>query len=247
MNGLATAWRTLTILPLVKSGSLAPAQALLWFPLVGLILGLIHYGAALFLTEQLPLGLAALILLSLSIGLNGGLHLDGLVDSADGLFALVTPERRLDILKDPRLGTFGGLALVLSLAFKWQLLYLLLEQGKALMLIPALVASRFAMAWMAGRMNYAREQGTARSWVNQAHWGHSLFALLAAACLLFPFLWSAAIALVLAIIAAELLGQFAKSRIQGITGDILGMTNELVEIALFFTFFLLPLHPIWLP
>lgn len=179
--------------------------------------------------------------------LNGGFHLDGLVDSADGLFALASPARRLEILKDPRLGTFGGLTLVLSLAFKWQLLYLLLEQGKALMLIPALIGSRFAMAWMAGRMNYARKEGTAQSWVNQTHFGHSFATLLAAGCLLAPFLGSALITVAIAILVAELLSLLAKSRIGGITGDILGMTNELVEIALFFTFFLLPLGTIWLP
>src|SRR5690349_10909663 len=120
MNDFLLAIGFLTVFPVQtsapESGGLGRVGR--WFPTVGLVLGVI-LAAVHFLLGQLfsPLLTAALVV-ALWAALTGGLHLDGLADCCDGLFAAVSPERRLEIMRDPRLGAFGGLGLILFIILK---------------------------------------------------------------------------------------------------------------------------------
>ncbi len=98
-------------------------QAFAWYPLVGVILGALLSGVAWLLrfSHLSPL-VQASCLLTVWILLSGGLHLDGLLDSCDALFAPVSLERRLQILKDVHTGAFGEIGLVLMISLKWSLL-----------------------------------------------------------------------------------------------------------------------------
>ena len=117
----------LTTLP-VRATPYAPdglGKAAAWFPLVGLLLGLLLaalHAAALWLFGPLP---AAVLLVAVWAGLTGGLHLDGLADCCDGLLAPVNRERRLEIMRDPRVGSFGVIGLVLALLAKTAAVYAL--------------------------------------------------------------------------------------------------------------------------
>ena len=112
-------------------------RAAVWYPLVGLVTGaltwLIWKGAMLLF----PPFVAGVIALVTWVALTGGLHLDGLADCCDGLFASVSPERRLEIMKDPRTGAFGVIGLILVLLLKAGAL-MSLTSGAAILLAASL-------------------------------------------------------------------------------------------------------------
>ncbi len=109
----------LTILP-VPGEPVPPGRAAIFFPLIGAMLG--AAGAAIFIgaSRALPASLAALVTVAFWTVISGVLHEDGLADVADALRAGRTPERMLTILKDSRIGTYGAVAIVLSIAVRWQ-------------------------------------------------------------------------------------------------------------------------------
>src|SRR5688572_17571725 len=107
--GLLTAIRV----PVTSDDGLV-ARSAIWFPMVGLIIGLLLAGGWFLLSSAPPLVGAGLIVLSWA-AVTGGLHLDGLADSCDALFVPATPERRLEVLRDPRTGAFGSAGLCLFL------------------------------------------------------------------------------------------------------------------------------------
>src|SRR5262245_61596780 len=93
-------------------------RAALWFPLIGFGLGLVLAGGLLLFRLFFSPALAAALTVAAWAALTGGLHLDGLADCCDGLLATATPERRLEIMRDPRLGAFGVTGLTLFLILK---------------------------------------------------------------------------------------------------------------------------------
>src|SRR5438874_512120 len=115
MDSIVAAFTFLTVLPVSKlsrpDSDTALGKMFSFFPLVGLIIGLIVSLVA--SIGFLPGDVTAFITLTVWIGLTGGLHLDGLADSCDGLLATVSPERRLEIMKDPRAGSWAVIGVVL--------------------------------------------------------------------------------------------------------------------------------------
>src|SRR5512138_2248000 len=140
MRNLRTAFGLLTTLPFRLPGDWAPGasgRAAVWYPLVGLVVGALTWlawKAAMLLFPPLPAGALTLVAW---VALTGGLHLDGLADCCDGLFASVAPERRLEIMKDPRTGAFGVIGLILVLLLKAAAL-MSLTSGFALLLAASL-------------------------------------------------------------------------------------------------------------
>ena len=211
----------------------ALARSMFWFPWVGAVLGLIFWGAWAGLHRALPAPAAAAVLLTLTVWVTGGLHLDGLADTADGLGGGRTPEEALAIMKDSRVGAFGVLSLILGLVLKFSLLLSLATQTsgtRALLLFP--IISRWSMVLLAYLSPYARAEGG----LGQAMTlGVSPRVLLGAGLSAggLSLLILGAPGLVLFIIAAALvwLGSlYFQRRLGGITGDILGATNEVVEV-----------------
>jgi adenosylcobinamide-GDP ribazoletransferase len=209
------------------------ASSLPWFPVVGLLLGAALYGLCLLLGAGWPEG-TALAAVAGGTLLTRGIHLDGLADSADGLFGGRTRERMLEIMKDSRMGAFGGIAISLALLAKFVLVARLAALDAAVWLIPAYVASRTAQPLLAVTLPYARETGTAGPFLAEASPRHALLALLAGmaavACVgRLDIRWLVALAIGLAI--AVLLGRSFRRRVGGITGDLLGAASEVVETA----------------
>jgi adenosylcobinamide-GDP ribazoletransferase len=141
----------LTRLPLPEHDwdNTRPAAMAAWaYPLVGLLVGLLASTfAAILIRIGLPTGMvAAAILLGLSI-LTGAMHEDGLADAADGLWGGTTPERRLEIMKDSHIGSYGVIALVAGFALRWSALSALLAGGW--LWSPVLVAAIISRAAMA--------------------------------------------------------------------------------------------------
>jgi adenosylcobinamide-GDP ribazoletransferase len=233
IHGLVTAVRTLTWLPVPGHDAASLASALPWFPAVGLLLGAALYGLCALSGATWPEG-AALAVVAGGTLLTRGLHLDGLADSADGLFGGRTRERILEIMKDSRMGAFGGIAIALALLAKFALVSRLVGLHAPLWIIPAYVTSRTVQAVLAVTQPYARADGMAAPFLAEARPAHGLLALLVGIAAILSagrmdVLWLVAFALGLAL--AMLLGRSFRRRVGGVTGDLIGATSELVEIA----------------
>ena len=250
MNDFLLALGFLTIIPL-RIGATQPGdlgRAAGWFPVVGLLLGVVLSAAQWLLQQLYPPALAGGLVVALWALLTGGLHLDGLADCGDGLLAAATPERRLEIMRDPRLGAFGGLTLGLFLILK----VLVAGSLPALALFAAerqpiggppaawlpigpLVVATVCARWLVlplGRQPAARPGGLGADFALGLR--PPVFAAAAAFMVLVTALGGprALAAVAAAHIVAWLILQLARQRLGGVTGDILGLTVELSELVI---------------
>jgi adenosylcobinamide-GDP ribazoletransferase len=244
MNNLyrhfSTAVTFLTILPVpffrpqvIAATDLAKSFS--FFPLTGLIIGSFCLIGSLMLRSWMPPVLTAVTLTAMLALLTRGLHLDGLADLADGIGGGYTSERRLQIMKDSRIGTFGTVALVFAIVYKAAALYTILQAGHwaPLLLVPAF--SRFTMVLTAYKSSYARaEGGLGKPFLEHMTARQALIAGILS-CL--PALLLAPISLVLylpaALLCAAAFRLLSNRLLGGITGDVLGATNEVSELVLF--------------
>jgi adenosylcobinamide-GDP ribazoletransferase len=211
----------------------ALARSLFWFPWVGAILGLGFWGAWAGLHRLLPAPAAAAFLLVLTVWITGGLHLDGLADTADGLGGGATPADALRIMKDSRVGAFGVLSLILALILKFSLFLAIAAQPgatKALLLYPVL--SRWGMVLLAFLSPYARAEGGLGQAMTQGVSPRLLsWASLSAGILSVLILGVPGLVLFAAAGALVWLGSlYCRHRLGGITGDVLGAANEILEV-----------------
>lgn len=212
------------------------------FPLAGAILGTLA-GVALFICDYL--GLPALACSFVSVGaliaMTGALHEDGLGDTADGFFGASTPARRLEIMKDSRIGTFAALTLIIFIGLKVTILAAILQRFGAfhtvLVIIGTEAASRAAMLALWYQLPSARPGGVADN-VGAPKWETLLCAMATGVGILIAtiFLVVGISALLKAMIFAfALLYGFAKLclvKIGGQTGDTLGAAQQLVAIGI---------------
>ena len=224
----------LTIFRIPFSNSILSAKELAagfaCFPLIGLLLGAIYYGAALFLSGRVPVLLLAVLIASLTILLTRGLHFDGLADLADGIWGGATPERRLEIMKDSRSGAFGVLALIVAVSFKIASVHALLVAGYLTPLLLAPVFSRFAMAAAAYGSSYARKEGLGKPFVEQMRVGHLATAALFTAAASLPAGIYSVLYFVPVLGCAFFFKMLSGKYLGGMTGDVLGAVNETGEI-----------------
>ncbi len=235
LSDIGVALALLTRLPLPRLPDAAfrrQARAAWAFPLAGLAIGLIAGAAGM---VALGLGLSpatvAGLVLAGQIALTGALHEDGLADTADGLWGGHSPERRLEIMKDSRTGSYGVLALVLGLGLRWVALTGLIGAG-ALMsaLVAAAALSRAMLPMIMTALPPARAGGLSRS-VGRPGRDPSLAALALGGAV---GLLAAGPAVILPALAAVLavlfVAHLARIRIGGQTGDILGAAQQVGEI-----------------
>jgi adenosylcobinamide-GDP ribazoletransferase len=234
-RALAAAVTLLTRVPLgsrvaVDEGDIA--RSLAWLPLVGVGLGGAVALAARALEGHLDDGPASVLIVAAWALATGAIHLDGLADSADALGAR-DRERRLAVMRDPRLGSFGVLALIFAATLKIALVAGVLARGHHLWLLAIPAVGRAAASALSAALPYAREQGTGAALVSGGQRAERLAVALATAVVV--ALACARLRGLLAIAAAALvalaIGRLAQRRIGGITGDVLGAAIELAECA----------------
>jgi adenosylcobinamide-GDP ribazoletransferase len=212
--------------------SLAAATA--FFPLIGALLGALAASVyALATMLGLPPWPAAILAVGAGLGLTGALHEDGLADLADGFGGGRTPEDKLRIMRDSRLGSFGAAALFMALALRISTLAALGEPLEvALALILAGAASRAALPLAMAVMPQARAKGLAAD-AGRPGGGRVLAALIIAAAIGLACRPHAD--LILVYIAGTLAGlallRLARRQIGGITGDVLGALQQVTELA----------------
>lgn len=230
MRGLVTAFRTLTIIPLPGKDAERFSSSLYFFPLVGALIGLLVYLVAWAVGGLLwwPMG-AGVACVALSTVITGGLHLDGLADVFDSMGGH-TRERKLEIMKDPRIGSFGVAAVVIILLLKCVAVVRLAEASHYTVLILPYVVSRTLQVPFAVWLPYARPDGTARQFVEGAKPVHFLAALVLAAVIGFAVAGSLGLfVLLLAMIPVAALVPWMRRVYGGVTGDLLGMASETIE------------------
>jgi len=224
----------LTRLPVTLPGMPTPEQvgrSLLFYPLVGLLIGLLLLSAQHLLGDSAVL-LQAALLLALWVGISGGLHLDGLADSADAwVGGFGDKQRTLDIMKDPRSGPIAVVVLVLLLLLKFAALVALLESGSGLLLVLVPWLARCLLPLLFLTTPYVRAGGLGQALAEhlprrQLPW---VLAINALAMLLFG--WSALLALLVAGGVFIWLRSLMLKRLDGTTGDTAGALLEIAECA----------------
>jgi adenosylcobinamide-GDP ribazoletransferase len=233
----------LTVLPATLKRIPTPREisnSRAYYPVVGLLFGLLLIGLERGCREVFPIYLTAAVLLVALIAGTRGLHLDGLMDVCDGLFGGDTRERRLEIMRDPRVGAFGmaGAAAVLLLKYGALVSLLSLSQVGSrsvdlkwpLLLFPML--SRWSMVIVLAAFPYARSRGLASPFhQGSAKWATSAAAAAAAvASVLLGGTGGAAIFAGVSLLA-WLAGRAMAGMLGGLTGDTYGAINELAEAA----------------
>jgi adenosylcobinamide-GDP ribazoletransferase len=224
----------LTVFPWFRFGEVTPgdlARSLFWFPWVGGILGLVYWGAGVGFAGLFPAPAAAALLLVVTVLLTRGLHLDGLADTVDGLGGGHTVEARLAIMKDSRLGAFGAVSLVLVLLLKFSFLMALFDQGRERGLILFPLVSRWGQVLLAATAPYARPGGGLGQAITEGATPQLVFGATLAALLLSLLAGGlmGLLSLVLAGLMVWGLSGYFKRRIGGITGDVYGAVNEILE------------------
>lgn len=233
MKNLLAALRFLTILPLGKPADFPGHRMVSYFPVAGLILGLLLALIDRALQYIFPLSIVSLMDLVFLAVFTGALHLDGLADTADGLFSHRTSEDALKIMKDSRVGTMGLLALIFVLGIKWAGISSLHEyRVYYLILIPAYARGAFTIAIYF--LDYIRpEGGTAKDFFADNKSIGSLGWLLAPVAF---SLWLGIRGIILNVVfigIVILVTLYYKKRLGGITGDMLGALGEVTEAGLF--------------
>ena len=212
------------------------ADSVRYFPLIGLVLGIIYTAFAALLLILLPQNgfllphhVVAAALLILPILLTGGLHCDGFMDTMDGVFSGRERERKLEIMKDSRVGSFGVVAFVSLFALNVSLLFDMKPDFAMLGLFLMPIIGRLAMTTVISFFPYARKEGMGKAFADSADTRTFLSALVFAAIFILPNGELAAIALGVGLLFAFVFASFVKGELGGLTGDVYGATTMLTE------------------
>lgn len=241
MKGLGLLFRFMTRLPLPgreEFDSVELGKSMKYFPIVGMVLGFINLGVYLLLDSVVPSEyVMALILVTLDVIITGGLHLDGLADTFDGIFSYRSKQKMLDIMKDSRIGTNGTLVLILYFIFKIIFLVevsklLVVNQGIVMLLVPVL--SRINGVLNCATEPYARGTGMGKTFVDNTTLSDAGFSYVITSIFLYVVSVKTDLTFIDLFIvfngvvgAGVFFGKLMTRKIGGITGDTLGALLEL--------------------
>ena len=249
VNEFITALQFLTRLRLVREPDCDMAtfgRSVRFFPLVGCVAGILMAIAALFTAGWLPGTVRSTLLVFLAVLLTGGLHCDGLMDTADGMMSGRPRERALEIMKDSRVGAFGVIAIIFLLLGKWSLIHDMPESLLPYALVSMMTIGRFAMTVAIVYFPYARPEGMGKAFAEYACKKSFFFSALTIAGMVLGFYFAGGIFVagvtVVASLAALLFSLWAGHRLTrflgGLTGDTYGAVTELSEMLTLVVFLL---------
>lgn len=216
-------------------------KGIIFFPLVGLIIGSINAAAYYLLAAIFPRNISVIFVVLINVLITGALHIDGLADTCDGIFSSRKKESMLEIMKDSRIGTNGALAVFFDLALRIGLIYSVGENFIIPLLILSCIISRTILVFLCYISKYAREnKGLGSLFIGKV----SLWKLLV--CFLFSIVsaflltgYTGILIIVICIVFFYFFERYINSKIHGITGDILGAANELCELIVIMIFLIL--------
>ncbi|HEX3032073.1 MAG TPA: adenosylcobinamide-GDP ribazoletransferase [Bacillota bacterium] len=208
-----------------------------FFTIVGLLIGTILWAVYAAAGKHFPVEVVAALLIAAELIITGGMHLDGFMDSMDGLFSGRSRERKLEIMKDSRVGANGVMAVVIMLLLKYTLLLHLPEPAAGvLILVPAI--GRWSDVYAFRLFPYARPEGLGRAmpqYTKTSDLSFALMVLIAAAFWLLRI--KGLVLVVLVTLLVHLMARQITKTLGGLTGDIYGFLIELTQVlALFFIY-----------
>lgn len=234
MRSLLLALQFLTILPIHIKGEVRKedlTRSMLFYPMIGLLLGIILAILCYGLSQYLPFYSAIAILIVIYIILTGGLHLDAFADLCDGFYAGKTKEDILKIMKDPHIGTIGAIGIFCIIFLKF---ILLVNTSSTYLLVAIAIApiiGRWSAVLMSCRTKYVSESGVAQ-FIEGIGFRELIYATIATMAFLIAIAQVISLIVILfALILTLLFKSYVKSKIDGVTGDTLGACIEINEIA----------------
>ncbi|MFA5271406.1 MAG: adenosylcobinamide-GDP ribazoletransferase [Candidatus Omnitrophota bacterium] len=239
MTSLLLALQFLTIVPIkIKAFTEARfARSMMFFPVIGL---LIAFFLAVINSLFLSLGFNGIILnvilVVTLIILTGGMHLDGLSDTFDAIASAKSKEKMLEIMRDSHCGVMGILSIICVILLKISFLSSMSSAHKIGAIILMCVFSRWSLVFLTFLFPYVREQGKGKIFSQGINLKivmiTTIFSLI---CAIVVFKIAGFLIFVPAALIAYLFGRLVSKKINGITGDVLGSTNELVEVTVLLT------------
>lgn len=229
---IALATALLTRVPVSVNDRTRGAQAAWAYPVVGLLPGGLAALLGLFAVSiGLPVVIGALVALASGVIVTGALHEDGLADTVDGFWGGWDRDKRLAIMKDSHIGTYGVLALLFSFALRWAALFVILQSEHAVAaILSAAILSRSVMPALMATLPHARETGLSHS-VGHVSVATAAVATGLGAVVSFMLLGTDALApLLLVTLVTYAVGTIARAKIGGQTGDVLGAGQQVSEI-----------------
>jgi adenosylcobinamide-GDP ribazoletransferase len=225
----------LTILPVGKSlsfGEKELARSMAFFPLVGLVIGLLLALGYYLLSFLLPKAIVLWLTIGFLVFLTRGLHFDGFADTIDGLASGGSREKILEVMRDSRIGAFGVISLILLIGAKYFALDQILNPPIPCSLILMAVMGRNAMVLVCYRSPYARsEGGLAKPFTENLGYREMALSLVSAFGIALLLMGLKGILVFLGICLFSLGYRFFFiKKLGGVTGDILGAANELAEL-----------------
>jgi adenosylcobinamide-GDP ribazoletransferase len=222
------------------------AEGIIFSPIIGLLIGgilvLVFLLTSIF--ENIPVCAVAIVFAGIVI--TGGLHVDGLADTCDGLFSGREREKILDIMRDSRIGTNGTVAIFLLLAFKVILISAILQEMPDkfalipyMLVIPAIARNNIIIT--SGISDYARDtDGMGKSIVDNTGIKQIIIGTVITMAISIPIVQFKFIALfAVPVIFALIFTSYVKFKIGGITGDVIGATIEISEVLVLLTAFIM--------
>lgn len=239
MKGFLIALQFLTRIPINIEGTIEEedlVKSVYYYPLIGLIMGIILVLFYDLLTKLVPFGARPAIILTVLIFLSGGLHLDGFIDTMDGLCSGAPQKKALEIMRDSRMGAFGAVSLVVLLLLKLNLLQNFNSIYLRSLLLVMPVLSRFMAVAAMPLADYARSgSGLGQVLVQKVGWKEVLFTFIfTLAVSIFVLGFKSFLLIPLLFLFLWIWTAYLKNKIGGITGDTLGATIEITEVLIIF-------------
>jgi adenosylcobinamide-GDP ribazoletransferase len=210
-----------------------------YFPVIGLIIGLILAGLYWLLSLFLPPAVVSVLLIVSMVVISGALHLDGFVDTCDGIAGHKTVEDRWRVMHDSRAGAFGIVGVSLLLLVKYVSLNSVPENLLMVTLVLMPVVSRWAMAYTVFAYPYARPAGLGKTFKQGASWQRFTTATIITLAVAIglarltniTYFYLAGPAIMLAIwVIVVIMAAYLKRKFSGLTGDTYGAINEVAEV-----------------
>lgn len=243
MTGFFVALQFLTRFPSPIRRQIALAElgpSTRWFPIVGALIGATVAAVDAALAPVFGIEVRAVIAVLLFAVLTGALHLDGLMDSCDGLLAFTSPERRLEIMHDSRVGSFAVVGAATLLLVKYTAFLALPEEHRLAGFVAIGGLSRWAMVFSAQRYPSARPGGLGQTLQAGMRPGDLAVATATAFLTVIPAGPAGPASALAAWVATVILARYTLSKVPGLTGDVYGAICEIVEVVV-----AIALPPLW--
>ena len=214
----------------------------IYFPLVGLFIGIVQWIVYFLLIKVLPVNITAVFIVIIPIVITGGLHVDGLGDTCDGFFSLKgDKDKIIEVMKDSRVGTYASIAIVFDMLARYAVVCTILTINLPLILIATPIIARFTVVFISFIGKNAKETGSGNIFIGNIDVKRLVVTAITTIILVTLLIGftECTMLIVAALSLSFLFNKFCESKIMGLTGDSLGANNELVEILTMILFIVL--------